>query len=133
MAKEIIHYTNDVITSAVACGEEIPNFRDDPGHIMITHHFRKTTCPECIKKALNNYNITSYVWGSMVVGKVQKRCGKAHCLITYRLRKGKLHEYETLCGIYDTCGNWEFAAKEWFEGVDGCKSCQRIYDKLKDI
>ncbi|KKM89590.1 hypothetical protein LCGC14_1247260, partial [marine sediment metagenome] len=89
--------------------------RDDAGYwkqieeYISTHSevdFTHSICPECIKKALNNYNITSYVWGSMVVGKVQKRCGKAHCLITYRLRKGKLHEYETLCGIYDTCGNW---------------------------
>lgn len=129
-AKELIHYKNNAKTSVVICGEEIPTVRKNPAGITITHHFRNTTCTECIDKTLNNRDITSYVWGSMVVGKIQKRCGKAHCLITFRLRTGDEWEFETLCGIYDICGNWEFANKEWFEGIDGCKKCQKIYRKL---
>jgi len=127
---ELIHYINDVKTSSLLCGKNIPTFQENRAGIMITHHFRKTTCPNCITKALNHRDIISYVWGGMVFGKVQKRCGKAHCVITFRLR-GNNWEHETLCGIYDVCGGWEFATKEWFEGVDGCKKCQNIYNKMR--
>lgn len=130
----MIHYYNDVKTSAIICGAKIPTSQENPAGIDITYHFRNTTCPECITKTFNNHDIVSYAWGSMIAGGVQKRCGKAHCVITYRLRNRPDYnewEHETLCGIYETCGNWEYSNKEWFEGVDGCKKCQNIYKKLK--
>ena len=134
MTAELIHYCNDIRKSDVACGKETPHYKD--GYIMVTHHFRKTTCPECIEMTLSNHNVVSYVWGSRVAGKVQYRTGKAHLVITYRLRNRPDYnewEHETLCGIYETCGNWEYSNKEWFEGEDGCKKCQKIYRKLNNI
>lgn len=127
--KEPTHYINDHKINKAICGIETPVI---PAGIWITHHFRKTTCPNCITEAFKNRSIISYVNGQQIAGEKQFKLGKIHCIVTYRLR-GKDFEYETLCGIYDTCGNWEFSNEYWFNRESGCKKCQHIYNKLKKI
>ena len=123
---DVIHFIPDVQTDQPCCGIETPSI---PDGIYIERWLSRATCPACIKAAFSNHDIVSYVWGQMPAGEKQHRCGKAHCLVTFRIR-GREWEFQTLCGLYDTPGNWEFSTLDWFLGVDGCKKCRSIYERL---